>query len=193
MTADVRVPSTLSADVFAVVRRPRTACSAWREGARRVLRVPGVRGGLEEAVHRPELRPGVLAVAQVDVADVRDAGFTVRVEQWLRMAGATWQESAAFCADVAWQARRDGRRLAEEVGQAEEGGGDVFTSRTRLHLRGLALRYDFRRLALEEVMRASGGPWDPFGRALFAFALLGQSKPEGLEEMDAVLAEAGTT
>ncbi|BET48766.1 hypothetical protein RGQ21_37480 [Kitasatospora aureofaciens] len=189
MTVDVRVPPTVPAHALALVLQPRAACSAWREDARRLLRAPGVRIGLEEVVHGVDLRPGVLALAQVDVADVPDRVFVARAEHWMRVARATWQESAAFCADVAWQARRDGRRLAEEV--PRDGADDVSSARTRLHLRGLALRYDFRRAALEDAMRSHHGPWDVFSRALFAFALLGQSKAPGLQMMDEVLADAG--
>ncbi|WP_055535146.1 hypothetical protein [Streptomyces graminilatus] len=189
MTAVVPASPTLPADVLGFVRHPPTARHARRERARQLLRAPGVRPLLEEAVHIPQLRAGVLAVAQVDVADVPDSVFTARAEHWMRVARTTWQESAAFCADVAWQARRDGRRLAEEI--PGDGVGDAFTARTRIHLLGLALRYDFRRSALEEAMRAHCGPWDVFSRALFAFALLGQSKPQGLQMMDEVLADAG--
>ncbi|MEU6351579.1 hypothetical protein ABZ896_19925 [Streptomyces sp. NPDC047072] len=189
MTVVVPVSPTLPADVLAFVRHPPAARHARREGARQLLRAPGVRPLLEEAVHLPHLRPGVLALAQVDVGDTLDTVFTARAEHWMRVARATWQESAAFCADVAWQARRDGRRLAEEI--PRDGAQDAFTARTRIHLLGLALRYDFRRAALEELLRTHRGPWDVFTRALYAFALLGQSKPQGLQVMDEVLAKAG--
>ncbi|MCQ4198269.1 hypothetical protein M4J08_003875 [Streptomyces parvulus] len=189
MTVDVRVSTTVPSQALFLVTHSRAAPSTWRDGARRLLRAPGVCSGLEEAVHSVDLRPGVLALARVHVADAPDRMFTARAEHWMRVARTTWQESAAFCADVAWQARRDGRRLAEDV--PHDGGDDMFSARTRLHLRGLALRYDFRRSSLEEVMRSHPGPWDVFSRALFTFALLGQSKPQGLRMMDDVLADAG--
>lgn len=181
----------LPADVLAFVRQPPAARPARLTQARQLLREPGIRPLLEEALHIPQLRPGVLALAQVDVGDAPDTVFTVRAEHWMRVARTGWQESAAFLADVAWQARRDGRRLSEQIPTSTDRGSDEITARTRIHLLGLALRYDFRRIALEELLRAHRGPWDVFTRALYAFALLGQSKPQGLKVMDKVLAEAG--
>jgi hypothetical protein len=191
MTVLVPTSPTLPEDVLAFVRHPPAARRARLAQARQLLREPGIQPLLEEAVHIPHLRPGVLALARVDVCDAPDTVFTARAEHWMRVAQTTWQESAAFLADVAWQARREGRRLAEEIPSDPAGAGDDFTARTRIHLLGLALRYDFRRAALEEAMRAYLGPWDVFSRALFAFALLGQSKPQGLQVMDEALADAG--
>ncbi|MEU5958242.1 hypothetical protein [Streptomyces sp. NPDC047525] len=187
------VPPTspmLAEDVLAFVRQPPTARLARLAQARRLLREPHVRPLLEEAVHIPQLRPGVLALAGVDVQDAPETVCAARAEHWMHVSQATWQESAAFLADVAWQARRDGRRLAEEIPRDTSSTRDPITARTRIHLLGLALRYDFRRVALEEAMREHRGPWDVFTRALFAFALLGQSKPQGLQVMDGVLAYA---
>ncbi|MEU9744692.1 hypothetical protein [Streptomyces niveus] len=191
MTVVVPTSPTLPGDVLAFVRHPPAARAARLARARRLLGEPGVRPLLEEAVHLRQLRPGVLTLAQVDVCDAPGTVFTARAEHWMRVAQTTWQESAAFLADVAWQARRDGRRLAEEIPRGAASASDALTARTRIHLLGLALRYDFRRAVLEEVLRAHRGPWDFFTRALLAFALLGQSKPQGLQVMDDVLADAG--
>lgn len=192
MTIVVPISPILSEGVLAFVRRPPASTRPARLAqARQLMRAPGVRPLLEEAVHIPQLRPGVLALAQVDVCDGPGTVFMARAEHWMRVAQTTWQESVVFLADVAWQARRDGRRLAEEIPSGAAFVGDALTARTRIHLLGLALRYDFRRAALEEVLCAHRGPWDVFSRALFAFALLGQSKPQGLQVMDEVLADAG--
>lgn len=182
---------TLPANVLAFVRQPPPARLARLAQARELLREPNIFPLLEEAVHIPELRSGVLALAQVDVGEACDTVFAARAEHWMRVARATWQESAAYLADVAWQARRDGRRLSEGFPISDDRDEDEITGRTRIHLLGLALRYEFRRVALEELLRAHRGPWDPYTRALLAFALLGQSKQEGLGVMDEVLAEAG--
>lgn len=190
MTVTVPISPVLPEGVLAFVRHPPTARPARLARARQLLGEPGVRPLLEEALHIPQLRPGVFALAQVDVCEALDTEFTARAEHWMRVARTTWQESAAFLADVAWQARRDGRSLAEEIPSGAALIGDAVTARTRIHLLGLALRYDFRRVALEELLRAHRRPWDPFIRALFAFALLGQSKAQGLQVMDEVLAEA---
>ncbi|MEU0215191.1 hypothetical protein ABZ281_08720 [Streptomyces sp. NPDC006265] len=190
MTVAVPTSSVLPEGVLAFVRHPPAARLARLAQARQLLSEPGVLPLLEEAVHVPQLRPGVLALAQVDVCDAPDMVFTARAEHWMRVARTTWQESAAFLADVAWQARRDGRRVSEEIPRGAALAGDAVTARTRIHLLGLALRYDFRRVALEEVLRAHRGPWDVFSRALFAFALLGQSNPQGLQVMEDVLADA---
>ncbi|MEU2769297.1 MULTISPECIES: hypothetical protein [Streptomyces] len=191
MTVSGPTSPVLPEGVLAFVRHPPAARLARFAQARQLLGEPGILPLLEEAVHVPQLRAGVLALAQVDVCDAPDTVFTARAEHWMRVARTTWQESAAFLADVAWQARRDGRRVSEEVPRGAAPSGDAVTARTRIHLLGLALRYDFRRVALEEALRAHRGPWDVFSHALFAFALLGQSKPQGLQAMEDVLADAG--
>lgn len=181
---------TAADDALAFVRSPPTAPPERLAQARKLLSEPRVRAFLEEAVHTPELRQGVLDLARVDVQDAPENACATRAERWMLTAEATWQESAAFLADIAWQARRDGRRLADEVSRETSHAVDPIAARTRLHLLGLALRYDFRRAALEEAMLAHRGPWDVYSRALFAFALLGQSKARGLELMDEVLTAA---
>lgn len=191
MTTVVPTSFVLPQDVLSFVRQLPASRSVRLVQARRLLSEPGVRPLLEEAVHIPQLRPGVLTLARVDVEDAPDAVFAARAEHWMRVAQASWQESAAFLGDVAWQARRDGRRLAEEIPSATSAGLDPLAARTRVHLLGLALRYDFRRVELEELLRAYHGRWDVFSHALYAFALLGQSKPQGLQALSEVLAEAG--
>ncbi|MEU5239718.1 hypothetical protein ACH4UR_25330 [Streptomyces lydicus] len=177
-------------DVAAFVRHPPPTLPARLAQARELLSEPRVRPALEESLHVPELRQGVLDLARVDVQDAPDNACATRAEHWMLTAQATWQESAAFLSGVAWQARRDGRRLVDEVSRETSQAVDPIVARTRLHLLGLALRYDFRRVALEEVMLAHRGPWDVYSSALFAFALLGQSKTRGVELMHEVLTAA---
>ncbi|MCZ0997556.1 hypothetical protein O1M63_04450 [Streptomyces mirabilis] len=72
---------------------------------------------------------------------------------------------------------------------------DPVTARTYRHLYFSGLRYDFRCAApqflAEPLLESDHGPLDCYSRALYAFALLGQSRPEGLAVMDEVLDEAG--
>ncbi|MFJ6529975.1 hypothetical protein ACIQMZ_32515 [Streptomyces longwoodensis] len=62
------------------------------------------------------------------------------------------------------------------------------------HLYLSALRFDFRcptlQRLVEQLAQTARQPLDCYTRALYAFALLGQSRPEGLTAMDEVLAEA---
>ncbi|MEU0680681.1 MULTISPECIES: hypothetical protein [Streptomyces] len=62
------------------------------------------------------------------------------------------------------------------------------------HLYLSALRFDFRcptlQRLVEHLAETARQPPDCYIRALYAFALLGQSRPEGLTVMDEVLAKA---
>ncbi|WP_233535673.1 hypothetical protein [Streptomyces sp. CRB46] len=62
------------------------------------------------------------------------------------------------------------------------------------HLYLSALRFDFRcptlQRLVEQLAQTARQPLDCYTRALYAFALLGQSRPEGLMVMDEVLASA---
>ncbi|MEU6227498.1 hypothetical protein [Streptomyces sp. NPDC047042] len=74
-------------------------------------------------------------------------------------------------------------------------GHDPVTARTYRHLYLSALRYDVRCATLqalaEPLTRSEHRPLDCYSRALYAFALLGQSRPEGLAVVDQVLDETG--
>ncbi|MGM9348219.1 hypothetical protein [Streptomyces salinarius] len=71
---------------------------------------------------------------------------------------------------------------------------DPITTRTLAHLYLSALRFDFRcptlQRLIEQLAQTACQPLDCYTRALYAFALLGQSRPEGLMVMDEVLAMA---
>ncbi|MFF2941326.1 hypothetical protein ACFVSQ_15940 [Streptomyces niveus] len=126
-----------------------------------------------------------------------DPSWPARLAEDLRELGADWRESAQICADAAWRARAAGHSvlglLAPE--QVRAAGLDPVTERTCLHLYLSALRYDFRTRAIQEFVEQlpSGvrASLDCYSRALYAFALLGQSHDAGLAVMDEVLAEAG--
>ncbi len=101
-----------------------------------------------------------------------------------------------MCADAAWTARSAGRSVLgllspEDVTATNR---DPITTRTLAHLYLSALRFDFRcptlQRLVEQLAETSRQPLDCYTRALYAFALLGQSRPEGLTVMDEVLATA---
>lgn len=123
--------------------------------------------------------------------------WPVRLAEDLRELGADWRESAQMCADTAWAARAAGHSVLGLLGpeQVNSAGQDPVTERVYRHLYLSALRYDFRARALqvfvEQLPSAVRSSLDCYSRALYAFALLGQSCHEGLALMDEVLAEAG--
>ncbi|MFI1183581.1 hypothetical protein ACH4UT_29110 [Streptomyces sp. NPDC020799] len=110
---------------------------------------------------------------------------------------ATWQESAEACADLAWQARATAGSalLVLRPEQITSPGPDPVTARTYRHLYLVGLRYDFRCPSIEVLFHRMPPTvvhrLDAYSRALWAFALLGQSRTDGLVLMDEVLAEAG--
>ncbi|MFF2189666.1 hypothetical protein [Streptomyces sp. NPDC058155] len=126
-----------------------------------------------------------------------DPSWPVRLAEDLRELGADWRESAQVCADTAWAARAAGHSVLGLLGpeQAGAAGLDPVTARTYRHLYLSALRYDFRTRALQEFVEqlpsAVRSSLDCYSRALYAFALLGQSHQVGLALMDEVLAAAG--
>ncbi|MFJ9033620.1 hypothetical protein ACIRQP_34980 [Streptomyces sp. NPDC102274] len=111
--------------------------------------------------------------------------------------GATWRESAEVCADAAWQARADGHSalLVLEPEQITRPGTDSGVARTYRHIYLGTLRYDFRCHSIEILLQTlpdkAAGELDPYSRALWAFALLGQSRTAGYALMEQVLDETG--
>ncbi|MEU9396963.1 hypothetical protein AB0D86_44105 [Streptomyces sp. NPDC048324] len=109
---------------------------------------------------------------------------------------ATWQESAQLCADAAWTARAAGHSVLGllRVEDALAPGADPVATRALRHLYLSALRYDFRcptlALLVEQLPPQERDGLDCYSRALYAFALLGQSRPEGLALMRQVLDDA---
>ncbi|MDH2388623.1 hypothetical protein QCN29_07455 [Streptomyces sp. HNM0663] len=139
-----------------------------------------------------------LREARVCATDYLAAPFwPVQLAEELRELGVDWRESAEVCADAAWAARAAGRSVLgllspEEITAADL---DPVIARTYRHLYLSALRYDFRcptlQAFVEQLPPSAISEFDCYSRALYAFALLGQSRPEGLDLMDEVLAEAG--
>ncbi|MEU4173193.1 tetratricopeptide repeat protein [Streptomyces sp. NPDC026665] len=190
---DDRAPAdALSAVVASYIRQqPGPARTA---EARRILASSSARHQLEEAVHVSALRAAVLDIARIDVQDAPTGALATRAEEWMTLARTTWQESAGFLADVAWQVLLQGRATAELTAEHVTATGlTPVVARTRLHLLGLALRYDLRPASLEQLINSLPRPiseLDLYSQSLYAFALLGQSKTQGLENMRQVLAVA---
>ncbi|MCC2276226.1 hypothetical protein LKL35_12490 [Streptomyces sp. ET3-23] len=130
-------------------------------------------------------------------ANPADPFWPTRLAADLRELSAGWRESAAVCADAAWTARTSGHSVLNLLhpAQVTAAGSDPVTARTVRHLYLSALRYDFRcptlQAVVEDLPPTARETLDCYSRALYAFALLGQSRPEGLVVMDEVLAEAG--
>ncbi|TXL84177.1 hypothetical protein [Streptomyces sp. IB2014 016-6] len=126
-----------------------------------------------------------------------DPSWPLRLAEDLVELGADWRESAQVCADAAWAARAVGHSVLGLISpeQVAAAGPDPVTARTYRHLYLSALRFDFRTRTLQEFVEQlpSGGraSLDCYSRALYAFALLGQSHEVGLALMDEVLAAAG--
>ncbi|AQU70172.1 hypothetical protein [Streptomyces niveus] len=126
-----------------------------------------------------------------------DPSWPVRLAEDLCELGADWRESAQVCADAAWVARAAGHSVLGLLGpeQVSAAGLDPVTERAYRHLYLSALRYDFRTRALqafvEQLPSGVRSSLDCYSRALYAFALLGQSHEVGLALMDEVLATAG--
>ncbi|MER5782641.1 tetratricopeptide repeat protein [Streptomyces mobaraensis] len=106
---------------------------------------------------------------------------------------ATWQESAEVCADIAWQARATGTSalLVLRPEQITDPVSDPVIARAHRHLYLAGLRYDFRCPSIEALFDrmppAVVHHLDVYSRALWAFALLGQSRTGGFAVMDQVL------
>ncbi|MET9556810.1 hypothetical protein [Streptomyces sp. NPDC006645] len=148
-------------------------------------------------IRTPGRALALLKIAAKAGAHPGDPSWPARLAEDLRELGAHWWESAQVCADAAWTARSAGHSvlglLAPE--QVKAAGLDPVTERAYRHLYLSALRYDFRCRALqafvEQLPSGVRSSLDCYSRALYAFALLGQSRHAGLAVMDEVLAEAG--
>ncbi|MFF2378361.1 hypothetical protein ACFVUW_28625 [Streptomyces xiamenensis] len=182
-----------TAALAAYARLPSTAVWDRRAAARRLLHSPNLHAVLERAAFLAPTREAVLDIAAHDVADHFDGPWTERAEYWAELIRPSWQESAHFCADLAWKARAAGSSTLVHL-TADQALGDerTLTSRTRLHLYGLGLRYDFRCAALADLFTRRGRPadLDPFSRSLHAFALLGRSDQDGLHLIDPLMEES---
>ncbi len=125
-----------------------------------------------------------------------DPSWPLHLAEDLHGIRADWKTSAEVCAGAAWAARSAGRSVLgllspEDVLATDR---DSITTRTLAHLYLSALRFDFRcptlQRLVEQLAQTARQPLDCYTRALYAFALLGQSRPEGLTVMDEILTEA---
>ncbi|MER6566967.1 tetratricopeptide repeat protein [Streptomyces sp. NPDC001093] len=149
----------------------------------------------------PGRRPGrALALARARTRATKDTSFPfwpARLAAVLRELDADWRESAAVCADVAWAARAAGNSVRGlwHPDHATTADPDPVSVRTFRHLELSTLRYDFRCATLQQLIdrlsQEERSQLDCYSQALYAFALLGQSRPEALPLMDEVLDEAG--
>lgn len=148
-------------------------------------------------VRRPGRALALLRTRSRATENTADPLWPARLAGDLRELDADWKESAEVCADAAWAARAAGNSVLVLLhpGQVTAATPDPVTARTYRHLYLSALRYDLRCATLqslaEPLLGTEHGSLDCYSRALYAFALLGQSRPEGLAVMDEVLDEAG--
>ncbi|MFB7865520.1 MULTISPECIES: hypothetical protein [Streptomyces] len=182
------------AAVIAYSRLPASSAWARREAARRLLRSPNIRPVLERAAFTSLTRGAVLEISGYDIADHLDQPWTARAEHWAEVIRPSWEESAELLTDLAWKGRQTGSSaLTHLTAEQVLGAAPPLTARTRLHLYGLGLRYDFRCQALADLFARRGrtADLDPFSRSLHAFALLGRSDPAALDLIDPLLEESG--
>ncbi|MFC9431445.1 tetratricopeptide repeat protein [Streptomyces sp. NPDC056987] len=145
-----------------------------------------------------ERRTALLRARTRATVNTADRSWPGRLAGDLRELDANWRESAEVCADAAWTARATGHSVLGLLSpdRVTDGGLDPVTAQTFRHLYLSALRYDFRcssiQALVEQLPQPARKDLDCYSRALCAFALLGRSRPEGLDLMDEVLDEAGT-
>ncbi|WP_404816689.1 hypothetical protein [Streptomyces thermolineatus] len=168
-----------------------------RRAAAEVLDHPGGRTAVVEHHADPDdpLRPQVLRLARHDVFRRVDAGqpWTAAAAEWMSAVDATWQESASYCADVAWYARqaRASVLLSLDEDTVLHEDPSTVTGRSLVHLYLCGLRFDFRCARITDFFNRFARPLeelDPYTRSLHAFGLLGQGDEHGLRCMDDVLA-----
>jgi tetratricopeptide (TPR) repeat protein len=146
----------------------------------------------------PASRRHVLRLARYHVRRQMESGddWTGAAVDWLVQLDADWSESAEFCAKLC-RASRELRNTARPY----LNGDDIMRSdlstvagRARLHLYLTSLRYEFRSAALEhcvESLPRAVSSLDTYTHAVYAWSLLVQNQPEGVIEMNAVLARGG--
>ncbi|MFD7320584.1 hypothetical protein ACFV9D_05755 [Streptomyces sp. NPDC059875] len=148
-------------------------------------------------VRRPGRALALLRARARAVSNPADPSWPARLADDLRELDADWRESAEVCADAAWAARAAGYSVLSLLSPDHVTAAhlDPHAARTYRHLYLSGLRYDFRCPTLQSVVEqlppAARAGLDCYSRALYAFAMLGQSRPEGLDLMDEVLDDAG--
>ncbi|KQV20966.1 DUF317 domain-containing protein [Kitasatospora sp. Root107] len=194
-------PSTaLAMGLAQLAQNPGPDSPASRLVTRGLLDIPGIDSAFATALTREALRPAALEVARAMVGKLIDEGepWTHAAASWLSRAGADWQTSAQFCNGLAWQARSRHNSAGTHLDGTDHlrhPCPDPIHAQALRHLQLTGWRYDFRCRTitdqLADISQSHRSQWDPYTRALQAFALLGQSKPEGFTAMRDCLDEAG--
>lgn len=173
---------------------PAEATFPRRAAARELLRRPDIHQLLLQSATTPTGRQAAFDIARTDITDRLDQTWTTSAAAWLELLDASWEESAALCADTAWAGRQAGSSVLDHLtADRVLAPSSPTTARTKLHLYAVALRYDFRCRSLVKLFEQHTTPvreLDPFSRSLQAFALLGQSDPTALDLIDPLLTEA---
>ncbi|HWU08803.1 MAG TPA: hypothetical protein VN520_20885 [Streptomyces sp.] len=178
-------------------RLPAEAVPARRTEAQRLLSAPDSYHALVHAAATgASSRATAFDITRHGLEARLDADWTHDAEAWLELLQASWSESAQFCASLAWTARKVGSSALLHLTPERvlHSPTPPVTARARLHLYAVTLRYDFRCRSLQHLLEQHPRPLtdlDPFTRALYAFALLGQSDPAGLGHIDSLLADSG--
>ncbi len=147
-------------------------------------------------VRRPGRSLALLKAKARATAHPADPSWPARLAEDLSELDADWRESAEVCADAAWTARSAGHSVLNLLNPDRVTAADLdpVTARTFRHLCLSALRYDFRcptlQAVVEQLSDSTFRTLDCYSRALYVFALLGQSRSEGLGLMDEVIDEA---
>jgi hypothetical protein len=113
---------------------------------------------------------------------------------WLEEGQATWQESAAVCAEVGFRTYLADRPDPVTLEMIRSRDPLTPGGRGMLHIHLIAIRLAYRWEAMEECLAAVGVPieeLDPYSRVYHVFALLAENHPSGLEEMSKLLLVAG--
>ncbi|MEU6233675.1 hypothetical protein [Kitasatospora sp. NPDC047058] len=167
---------------------------------RGLLDTPGAYSALAAAVRRDDLRPTALAAVRTMVEQAIDAGqpWPAEAARWLSRANADWQTSAALANQLTWYARsRSNSALLHITGTDHliQPGTDRTHAQALRHIHLAGMRFDFRCRSIQQLVEqapvSERARWDPYTRALAAFALLGSSAPSALDAMNRSLAEAG--
>ncbi|MEU9041419.1 MULTISPECIES: hypothetical protein [unclassified Kitasatospora] len=191
-----------SADLHTIERIARAAAYPQTQQImiRGLLDRPSGYSALSIAVTRDDLRAAALAAVRTLIEREIDAGrpWTGEAARWLSRAHANWQTSAALANHLTWYARsRRNSALAHLTGtnHLTQPGTDRTHAQALRHIHLAGLRFDFRCRSIQQLLNQASGSerahWDPYTRALAAFALLGSSARGALDAMDRSLAEAG--
>jgi tetratricopeptide (TPR) repeat protein len=132
----------------------------------------------------------------VTMSVARHEDWTALAVTWLLRLDASWSESADVCNKLCLRSRRLLNSPRPYLSTDDLNGSLAGTAdgRAMLHLYATALRYEFRCRSLEGFLESLGVPvasLDPYLHALYAYALLAQNDPRGVEELHAVLARGG--